>query len=341
MTDFKGKIAFITGSLSGGGLGQAQVFGEAGMKLVLADFSETNAGKVVDYFRKNGTPVHYIKLDVTNRDEYARAADETERVFGSPPDLLLLTAGNNAFGPVEAATFDDFDFVVDLCFGGVVNGLVTFVPRMIKAGKGGHIAATLSMGLFKTPPMVGPYSAAKAASLNLLECYKWALRDYDIGVSALLPALINSATLDGERLYRRGGGRPERYKNTGFYYSPDPEPESPEEETGMEPRVLAEWLKKGIEDNQFLIVPFKSATRIVQLHVQRLIDYTTPEGTRKVEAEYDAPMSEEWQRLNFEMDGYVRARGEVEGPDADPNIGKAAIGIDWVSPAKRSKPVHE
>ena len=337
MKDFNGKIAFITGSLSGAGLGQAQIFGEAGMKLVLADFNEENAGLVTAYFEKRGTPAHFVKLDVTDRGGYERAADETERVYGSPPDLLVLTAGNNAFGPVEAATFDDFDFVTDLCYGGVVNGLVTFVPRMIKSGKGGHIAATLSMGLFKTPPMVGPYSAAKAASLNLLECYKWALREYGIGVTALLPAQINSATLDGVRLYRRGEGRPERYSNTGFYYpKPGPQPETPPVETGMEPRDLAEWLKKGIENDQFLVVPFESATRIVQLQVQRLIDYTTPEGTRKVEAEYDAPMTEEWRRLNFEMDGFVRERGEVEGPDADPNIGKAAIGIDWVSPHKRS-----
>ncbi len=340
MKDFKGKIAFITGALSGGGLGQAEVFGEAVMKLVLADFNEANAEQVAAYFRKRDTPMHFIKLDVTDRDGFAKAADETERVFGSPPDLLLLTAGNNAFGPVEAATYDDFDFVVSLCFGGVVNGLVTFVPRMIKTGKGGHIAATLSMGWFSTPPRVGPYSAAKAASLNLLECYKWALRDYNIGVSALMPAQINTATLDGVKMVRRSEGRPERYNNSGFYTNPNPQPETPAKETGMDPRVLAEWLKKGVENNQFLIVPFKSATRIVQLQVQRLIDYTTPEGTRKAEAEHDAPMTKEWRRLNFEMDGFVRERGKVEGPEGDPNIGKAAIGIDWVAPHKRSKPIN-
>ena len=92
------------------------------------------------YFKEKGAPVHAIKLDVTDREGFAAAADEVERVFGSTPDLLVLTAGVNVFGPAEASTYDDYDWVVGVCFGGVVNGLVTFVPRMIKAGKGGHIA---------------------------------------------------------------------------------------------------------------------------------------------------------------------------------------------------------
>ena len=80
------------------------------------------------------------------------------------------------FGPAEASTYDDYDWVMGVCLGGVVNGLVTFVPRMIKAGKGGHIAATVSWGAFGSGPMTAPYTAAKSAALSLMESYLIALK---------------------------------------------------------------------------------------------------------------------------------------------------------------------
>ena len=187
MKDFKDKVCFITGGASGAGFGQAQVFSEAGMKVVIADVRDDHLEEAMEYFKKKGAPAHAIKLDVTDREAFAAAADEVERLYGGPPDLLILTAGVNVFGPAEASTYDDYDWVVGVCFGGVVNGLVTFVPRMIKANKGGHIAATVSWGAFNAGPTTAPYSAAKAAVLNLMESYFLALRPYGIGVTALCP----------------------------------------------------------------------------------------------------------------------------------------------------------
>ena len=166
MKDFAGKIAFITGGASGAGLGYAQIFSEAGMKVVIADARQDHIDEAMAYFKDKGAPVHAIKLDVTDRAAFAAAADETEKVFGGVPDLLILNAGVNVFGPAEATTYDDFDWVGGVCYGGTVNGLVTFVPRMIKAGGARHIAATVSWGAFGGGPSTAPYSAAKAAILG-------------------------------------------------------------------------------------------------------------------------------------------------------------------------------
>src|SRR5512143_2584022 len=163
MKDFKGKVAFITGGASGAGLGQAKVFSEAGCKVVIADIRQDHLDQAMAYFKGKKDQVHAIKLDITDRKAYAAAADEVERVFGSPPQLLINTAGVNTFGPAEASTFEDYDWVLGVNLGGVINGMVTFVPRMIKAGKGGHIATTSSMGAFMAGPTTAPYSAAKAA----------------------------------------------------------------------------------------------------------------------------------------------------------------------------------
>ena len=333
MKDFAGKIAFITGGASGAGFGQAQIFSEAGMKVVIADVRQDHLDNAMDYFTDKNAQVHSIKLDVTDRAGFAAAADETERVFGAAPDLLVLTAGVNAFGPVEASTFEDYDWVMGVNLGGVVNGLVTFVPRMIKTGKGGYIASTVSYGAFIAAPVVAPYAAAKAAVLNLLESYYYALKPYGIGVTALCPASIKSNIYDAVLKTR-----PENLKNTGY---------NANEETqgllynalqmGMEPRVLAGWMKQGIENEQFLVVPYKSAERMVELELQRFVDYTTLEGVKRLEERKNAPPTDEQRRIHREKEGYDLPMPTDEPPPPAPDVGfgKARRDIDWVAPDKR------
>jgi NAD(P)-dependent dehydrogenase (short-subunit alcohol dehydrogenase family) len=183
MKDFAGKILFITGGASGAGFGQAKVFSEAGCKIVIADIRQDHLDEAMEYFRDKKVEAHAIKLDITDRKAYAAAADEVEEVFGSPPQLLFNTAGVNAFGPAEASTFEDFDWVIGVNLFGVINAMVIFVPRMIKAGKGGHIVTTSSMGGFMAASGCTPYSVSKAAINSLMECYYNALKPYGIGVS--------------------------------------------------------------------------------------------------------------------------------------------------------------
>src|SRR3989304_10037353 len=127
MKDFVGKVAFIPGGASGAGFGQAKVFSEAGCKVVIADIRQDHLDEAMAYFRDKKAQVHPIKLDITDRKAYAAAADEVEKVFGEPPQLLFNTAGVNAFGPAEASTFEDYDWGMGVCLGGVINGMVTFV----------------------------------------------------------------------------------------------------------------------------------------------------------------------------------------------------------------------
>ena len=61
MKDFKGKVAFITGGASGAGFGQAKVFSEAGMKVVIADIRQTTSMKQWLFQGEKGQ-VHAIKL---------------------------------------------------------------------------------------------------------------------------------------------------------------------------------------------------------------------------------------------------------------------------------------
>lgn len=338
MKDFAGKIAFITGGASGAGLGYAQIFSEAGMKVVIADARQDHIDEAMAYFKDKGAPVHAIKLDVTDRAAFAAAADETEKVFGGVPDLLILNAGVNVFGPAEATTYDDFDWVGGVCYGGTVNGLVTFVPRMIKAGGARHIAATVSWGAFGGGPSTAPYSAAKAAQLNLMESYWLALKPYGIGVSAICPANIRS------KIYEAAlEGRPEEFGHTGYNVSEDTQKLlAGIHAHGMDPRVLADWLKRGIENELFLIIPYEHGTRMVELALERFKYYSSVEGMKEWEAKQKAGPTEEDMMLNAEREGMKDMGAAMSQKDKsaampfkDVGFGKARGDIEWVDARKK------
>jgi len=126
MEKLAGKVAFITGGGSGVALGQAKVLAEeAGMKVVIADLRQDAPDEAMAYFASRDAAVHAIRLDTTDRAAYARAAEEAEAVFG-PVQLLFNTAGVSQFGPVEQATYDDWDRQIGVNLQGVINAIQTF-----------------------------------------------------------------------------------------------------------------------------------------------------------------------------------------------------------------------
>jgi len=314
MKDFTGKVLFITGGASGAGLGQAKVFSEAGCKICIADVRQDHLDEAKAYFKDKKIKVHTIQLDITDRQAYAEAADEVEKVFGEPPQLLFNTAGVNAFGPAEASTFEDFDWIMGVCLGGVINGMVTFVPRMIKAGKGGHIATTASMGGLMGGVGTAPYSAAKAAVINLMESYYQALKPYGIGVSCLCPGGIK--TNIGESSYTR----PKRLSNTGY---------NTNEKTiafmrhhysfGFDPVELAHIFKKGIENDVLYVMPMPEPEKMMRGICERMANYTTPEGMKRQE-EANLKRMEEMRKTPAPM---------MQGA-AEAGWGRAREDLTWV-----------
>jgi NAD(P)-dependent dehydrogenase (short-subunit alcohol dehydrogenase family) len=269
------------------------------------------------YFKEKKAEVHAIKMDVTDRKAYKEAADEVEKLYGGPPQLLFNTTGVNAFGPAEASTFEDYDWIVGVCLGGVINGMVTFVPRMIQAGKPGHIVSVASMGGLMPGAGTAPYSAAKAAVINLMESYYQALKSYNIGVSCVCPGGIISNI--GESSYTR----PKHLENTGY---------NTNEKTidfmrhhysfGIEPVELAQIIKKGIEDEQLFILPFPNPEEMLRENFERMINYASPEGTRR----QDEAMKKRREEMKKRM---ADSEGNLAGA-AEAGWGKARPDLTWV-----------
>jgi NAD(P)-dependent dehydrogenase (short-subunit alcohol dehydrogenase family) len=253
MENFNGKNAFITGGASGIGLGMAKVFAAAGMRVAIADLRKDHLDEAMGHFKGMEKQVHPMILDVADRDAMAQAAEEAERLFG-PVHVLCNNAGVNIICPLDQAGFEDWDWLLNVNLGGVINGLVTFIPRFKAHGKGGHIVNTSSIAAIVAGPGTGIYSATKFAIRGLSESLRYDLAPYNIGVSVLCPGTVATNLQQSEE------NRPERYKGipdaatrerrsvTGMVFNQVLP-------TGMSPEEVGEKVLRGIRNNDFCILP--------------------------------------------------------------------------------------
>jgi NAD(P)-dependent dehydrogenase (short-subunit alcohol dehydrogenase family) len=247
MKNIDGKVAFITGGANGAGFGMAQVFSKNGMKVVIADIRQDSLDRAMVHFRNN-PDVHAVRLDVTDREAFARAADEAERVFGKV-HVVCNNAGINLFVPIEECTYNDWDWVMGVNFGGIVNGIQTFVPRIRKHGEGGHIVNTASMAAFLPSAAAGIYTASKFGVRGLSEALRLSLYPYNIGVSVFCPGLINSVIYESEKIRPQRFASPENTAKSQQTMKLLPEIHK----AGMEPEEVGEKVLAGIRRNDLYI----------------------------------------------------------------------------------------
>ena len=190
MDRIDGKTAFITGGARGIGLGIARAFARAGAKLALADIDEASLAAAKSEL-SDLTQVETFVLDVRDRSAYARVADETESRLGSV-SILCNNAGVAGSQHVTRLTYEYWDWVIGINLTGVINGVQTFLPRMLKRGGGGHIVNTASgAGLVATSSGV-LYTTSKFAVVGLSESLRHELEPFKIGVSVLCPGPVNT-----------------------------------------------------------------------------------------------------------------------------------------------------
>lgn len=208
MESAMGRVALITGGASGIGLGMARAFGEAGMKLAIADVNDARRDAAVAELSSAGIDCFGVKLDVSSADSWAAAADAVERHFG-PIDVLCNNAGVNQSatsdgGAIQLAEMTEHLFrqVFDVNVLGVFLGIRVVAPRMIERAEGGHIVNTSSMAGLIAPAGLGCYSASKFAVVALSETLRGELLPHGIGVSVLCPGGVQS-NLVGSSAERR------------------------------------------------------------------------------------------------------------------------------------------
>lgn len=191
MEQLSGKVAFVTGGASGIGLGLGKAFLAEGMKVVLADWSDEHIAATKAELGERDD-LHFVKVDVADRDSLRAAIDETLQVFGKI-HLLANNAGVNSGGTAISGDFDDWDRAMAINLGGVINGCKIVAPIMLEQGDGGHIVNTSSMAGMVPQPGIAAYSTSKYAIRGYSESLRIQLAKKGIGVSCLFPGATKTA----------------------------------------------------------------------------------------------------------------------------------------------------
>ncbi|MBN2039170.1 MAG: SDR family NAD(P)-dependent oxidoreductase [Spirochaetes bacterium] len=295
MKDLEGKTAFITGGGSGVGLGQAKVLAEEEkMNVVIADIRQDHLDQAMEYFKsKKDVSVHAVRLDVTDREAFQEARKESEKFFRQPVQVLFNTCGVSQFGELTKATYDDWDWQLDVNIKGVINGVHTFLPEMIEYGKGGHILNTASMSSFVALEGCAIYTTSKFAIRGYSESLRLELEKYNIGVSILCPGGVN--TNIHESVMSRQG----KYANTGYYDSKaDPavfENLKKAVENGFDPVDLGRIVRNAVKRGDFWILPYPEFIPLIEKRNKEIIDALgfykdDPDYKRRMETGLDGPI---------------------------------------------------
>ena len=207
MKDVAGKTAFVTGGASGIGLGMARTFLGAGMNVVIADVRDDHLEQAEDELAaEQRDRAYFLRLDVTDRAAYAAAADEVERAFGKI-HLLCNNAGIGMLRSIATASWEDWDWTVDVNLNSLFNGVKLMLPKIRSHGEGGHIVNTASMAGMLQYSSAGLYVTTKFAVVGFSEALREELAPEGIGVSAFCPGGVRTNIRDYE------GARPERFAN--------------------------------------------------------------------------------------------------------------------------------
>jgi NAD(P)-dependent dehydrogenase (short-subunit alcohol dehydrogenase family) len=266
MIQFAGRTAFVTGGANGVGIGLVRALLAEGCKVAIADIRQDAIDTALASLDNN--EVMGVQVDVASRDGMAKAADEVEARFG-PVTLLFNNAGINLFQSIEESSYSDWDWVMGVNLHGPINGVMTFIPRMIAHGQGGYVVNTASMAGWLASGSPGIYNTTKFAIRGMSESLRASVAKHGIGVSIVCPGLVKSyiyASDDVRPKELMDGAKPidaENVKRLAEFH-----------EFGMEPDVIAERILDGMRENRAYIFSHPDhKDELAELFQEYLADY--------------------------------------------------------------------
>jgi NAD(P)-dependent dehydrogenase (short-subunit alcohol dehydrogenase family) len=276
MKDVKDKVAVVTGAASGIGRGMAEVFAGAGMKVVLSDIEQPALERTCAALRASGAEVHAVVTDVSRPEQVEQLAEQALHRYGAVHVLCNNAGVGGVGGPSWTNSLKDWQWVLGVNLMGVVHGIRTFLPIMIKQDTEAHIVNTASLaGL--VPSMMTLYCTTKFAVVGLsesvnLELVRGGLKPK---ISVLCPGWVDTNILDAQR------NRPAELANDA------PGPVSPMGEavrdwvgeqlkTGLSPRAVGEQVLAAIRDERFYILTHPAEMPAIEQRLQDIVRGNNP-----------------------------------------------------------------
>lgn len=284
MKDFKGKVAVVTGAGSGMGRAMAMRFAREGMRVVLADVEEPALAETEELIHERGGEALPVRADVSLPSDVEELARRAVDAFGGVHVVCNNAGVGGGRGSSWELTLDDWNWTLGVNLMGVVHGIRTFVPIMLRQGGEGHIVNTASLAGMITGGTGAPYTVSKFGVVALSESLYQELGALgsSIHVSVLCPGFVNTRILDSAR------NRPERFAST------HDEEMTPQREAmmqavqsmlgaGMPPADVAERVFAAVRDERFYILTHPELNDRIRLRMEAILSGSNPppsEGIR-------------------------------------------------------------
>ncbi len=182
MKNFTNKVAAITGAGSGIGRALALQLADAGCAVALADVNQAGLSETVSLLADKNVKVTQQLLDVADRAAVYAWADQVVADHGQV-NLIFNNAGVALAGSVSGTSIEDYEWIMNINFWGVIYGTKAFLPHLQASGDGHVINISSVFGLFSQPSQSG-YNASKFAVRGFTESLRQELDLDGKGVSA-------------------------------------------------------------------------------------------------------------------------------------------------------------
>ena len=182
MKTVQNKVAAITGAGSGIGQALAKLLASNACHVAISDINEEGLESTRAACELHGVKVHSQVLDVADKNAVYSWADTVNEHFGKV-NMVFNNAGVALGATVEDMEYEDFEWLFNINFWGVVYGTKAFLPHIKQTGDGHIVNISSVFGIISVPTQ-SAYNAAKFAVRGFTDALREELDIENTGVSA-------------------------------------------------------------------------------------------------------------------------------------------------------------
>lgn len=195
---FGDNLISVTGAAGGIGRETALAFAREGADVVISDLDAAGLEETARLVRATAAQAYSYTVDVADPAAVEAFAEQVCAQHGVP-DVVINNAGVGHAGFFLDTPAEEFDRVLDINFGGVVNGCRSFGKRLADRGIGGHIVNVASMASYSPVSSMNAYCTSKAAVFMFSDCLRAELDSVGIGVTTICPGVIGTNIVNTTR----------------------------------------------------------------------------------------------------------------------------------------------